>query len=167
VYGMKQAGRGAVWARRPFGGFPLGLAPVLIALLFLALASSGPYFPLFPLISLLFVFVFFVAPEIRRFVARGGLDSHGPLEVRLTPDRKEKELLRVLDRREEITAARAALETPLSIAEAERILTKLASGGHVEVRARGGTLVYALRAVDRYKAGSKEIGAGADAGSLG
>ena len=167
MYGMKQAGRGAVWTRRPFGRFPLGLAPVLIALGFLALASSGPYFPLFPLIPLLFVFVFFVAPGIRRFVARGGLDSHGPLEARLTPDRKEKELLRVLDRREEITAARAALETPLSIAEAERILTKLASGGHVEVRARDGTLVYALRAADRREAGPKKIRAGADVGLLG
>src|ERR671915_495547 len=78
-------------------------------------------------------------------------------EGRSDPDRQEKELLRALERHEEITAARVAMETSLSIAQAEEMLTKLASGGHVEVRARAGTLTYALHEADRSVAGPKEL----------
>jgi predicted ArsR family transcriptional regulator len=77
--------------------------------------------------------------------------------VRSDPDRREKELLRALERHEEITAARAAMETSLSIAQAEEMLAKLVSGGHVEVRARAGTLAYALHEADRRDAGPKEL----------
>jgi len=162
---MKPAGRGAVHARRPFGRFPLGFAPVLIILGILALASPGPYFPLFPLVPLFFLFVFFATPAMRRSVARGRMVSRGVVEVRPAPGDKEKELLRTLDRHEEITAARAALETSLSVAQAEEMLAKLASGGHVEVRARHGSLAYALRAIDRREVRSKEL-ASAEDGSL-
>lgn len=161
---MTREGRGALEARRPFGRFPLGFAPVLIVLGSLALASSGPYFPL---VLLLLVLVLLLAPGIRGSVAAGGLAPRGALEARLTPEGKEKELLRALERLEEITAARAALETPLSIAEAEGMLATLASAGHVEVRARDGTLAYALRAADRREAGPKKIAADPDVGSLG
>lgn len=56
----------------------------------------------------------------------------------------ERELLEVIERRGEITPARAALETSLSVEEAERKLSGLAEKGHLEVRAEGGRLVYAL-----------------------
>ncbi|QIN83973.1 hypothetical protein GBA63_15940 [Rubrobacter tropicus] len=141
-------GRRAVHFRRPPGRFPLGFAPVLILAGFLALASAGPYFPFVPLIPLFFV-LFFLTP-------RGGRPQGAP-EVRPARDGGEKELLRALERNEEITAARAALETTLSVAEAEKMLTKLAAGGHVEVRAREGHLTYALRFADRREVGPKDL----------
>jgi DNA-binding IclR family transcriptional regulator len=57
---------------------------------------------------------------------------------------KEKELLEALVRHGEITAARAALETSLSVAEAEEMLSGLASNGHVRLSATDGRLAYAL-----------------------
>ena len=161
MYEMRPAYRGAAYARRPFGRFPLGFVPFLVFLGFIALASSGPYSPFFPLIPLLLLFVFFVAPAIRRSAVRGGVGSRRTVEARASSDGGEKELLRALERHEEITAARAALETSLSVARAEEMLAKLASGGHVEVRVREGTLAYALRASDRREAPPKEL---ADAG---
>ena len=157
MYEMKPVGRGALYARRPFGRFPFGFAPVLVVLGFVALASSGSYFPFFPLVPLFFVLAFFVAPRLGRSVPRGSPRFGSVQEVRSDPDRREKELLRALERHEEITAARAAMETSLSIAQAEEMLAKLASGGHVEVRARAGTLAYALHAEDRREAGPKEL----------
>jgi len=57
---------------------------------------------------------------------------------------KEKELLRALREWGELTPTRAAIETSLSVAEADRMLRDLAEGGHLEVRVRGGALFYAL-----------------------
>ncbi|HZC19761.1 MAG TPA: hypothetical protein VE225_08610, partial [Rubrobacteraceae bacterium] len=64
---------------------------------------------------------------------------------------KERELLEALERYGEITPARAALETTLSVSEADRILSELAKNGHIEVRAREGRLEYALWEQDRRK----------------
>ena len=157
MYEMKPVGRGALYARRPFGRFPFGFAPVLVVLGFVALASSGSYFPFFPLVPLFFVLAFFVAPRLGRTLPRGSPRFGGVQEAQSDTDEREKELLRALERHEEITAARAAMETSLSIAQAEEMLAKLASGGHVEVRARAGTLTYALHEVDRSVAGPKEL----------
>lgn len=57
---------------------------------------------------------------------------------------KEKELLEAIRRRGSIGPAGAALETSLSVAEAEDVLSALASEGHIEVRAEGGRLRYYL-----------------------
>jgi hypothetical protein len=156
TYRMRPVGRSVAHVRRPWGRFPLGFAPVLVLFGFLALASAGPYFPFFPLIPLFFVLFFFAAPAIGRSAARGVKSRRAP-EVRSAGDDGEKELLRALERNEEITAARAALETSLNVAEAEKMLTKLANGGHLEVRAREGHLTYALRAADRREAQPKEL----------
>lgn len=56
----------------------------------------------------------------------------------------ERELLRVLRDRGELTPTRAAMETSLSVSEADRMLRELAENGHLEVRVRGGALLYAL-----------------------
>jgi hypothetical protein len=56
----------------------------------------------------------------------------------------ERELLRALQERGELTPARAAMETSLSVAEADKMLRELAENGHLEVRVRGGALFYAL-----------------------
>ena len=57
---------------------------------------------------------------------------------------KERELLEALRREGELTPARAAMETSLTVAEADKMLKELAEGGHLEVRVRGGGIFYAL-----------------------
>ncbi len=57
---------------------------------------------------------------------------------------KERELLVALREHGELTPARAAMETSLTVAEADGMLKELAEGGHLEVRVRGGGLFYAL-----------------------
>jgi len=56
----------------------------------------------------------------------------------------ERELLEALRERGELTPAEAAMDTSLSVAEADRMLQELAEGGHLEVRVRGGGLFYSL-----------------------
>ena len=57
---------------------------------------------------------------------------------------KERELLGALREHGELTPARAAMETSLTVSEADGMLKGLAEGGHLEVRVRGGSLSYAL-----------------------
>ena len=64
-------------------------------------------------------------------------------------ERKERELLKALERHEELTPAKAALETSLSVSEADRMLGELAKNGHIQVRAYEGRLGYALWDRDR------------------
>lgn len=56
----------------------------------------------------------------------------------------QRRLLEAIERRGELTAARAALETGLSVAEADEILFELANRGHLEVRVEGAKILYAL-----------------------
>ena len=56
----------------------------------------------------------------------------------------EKELLGALARRGALTAAGAALETSLTVEEADRMLSALAAKGHLEVRVARGRLLYSL-----------------------
>jgi hypothetical protein len=152
VYGpgrMGYAGRG--WGTGPRGGYGRRGVPVVglavgAAFLFFTVASLD-FFP--------FIFFFwwmipvFLVPAIGLSV-RGvaGLfeeRSRRPLDE----GRKEKELLEALARHGEISPARAALETSLSVAEADRMLSGLAKEGHVEVRAHEGRLGYALWEHDR------------------
>ena len=58
--------------------------------------------------------------------------------------RAQRELLEAIDRHGGITPARAALETTLTVAEADRMLSDLAKGGYLEVRVEGGKLLYGL-----------------------
>jgi capsular polysaccharide biosynthesis protein len=57
---------------------------------------------------------------------------------------KEQELLEALDRRGKLTAVEAALETSLSVEEANRMLFELAVRGHLEVTAEPGKLLYSF-----------------------
>ena len=75
------------------------------------------------------------------------LRGHAPLAAAVArPEGKhaERQLLEAIDRHGEITPARAALETTLTVAEADRMLSELAKGGHLEVRVEGGKLLYGL-----------------------
>jgi hypothetical protein len=121
---------------------------LLLLLALAALASAHAVLPLFPLLPLV---LFLVA--VRTVRLAGAWRGEPPAAGRTTGDPrqalpdgigKEKELLRALERGGEVTAARAALETSLSVAEAEEMLSGLAARGHVRVSANGGRLAYAL-----------------------
>jgi capsular polysaccharide biosynthesis protein len=57
---------------------------------------------------------------------------------------KEKELLEALGRRGKLTVAGVALETSLTVGEADRMLSALAAKGHLEVTVERGRLLYSL-----------------------
>ena len=61
------------------------------------------------------------------------------------PVNRERELLSAIrDNGGSITPAEAAMETSLTVREADRMLSELAGGGHLAVESRGGSLFYAL-----------------------
>jgi hypothetical protein len=64
--------------------------------------------------------------------------------VRVSEEERERQLLGAIRESGEISAAAAAARTSLTVAEADRRLSELAEHGHIEVRARGGAVFYAL-----------------------
>ena len=92
---------------------------------------------------LIFVFGWAIFPAFGVF-ARG---VAGLVESRSEPpaaNARERELLGALQRRGELTPAEAAMETSLTVNEADEMLENLAAKGHLEVRVRGGGLFYRL-----------------------
>ena len=92
---------------------------------------------------LIFVFGWMIFPAFGLLVRGIAGFSEGKTELPST-NNKERELLEALRREGELTPARAAMETTLSVSEADQMLKELAEGGHLEVRVRGGGLFYAL-----------------------
>ena len=143
MHSIDPGGRGPI--RRPFSTplLPLGLLLLVLAVL----ASLHAVFPFFPL---LLVALLFAARGSGRADAWRGDPNAVRMPVSGSPALpsggigKEKEVLRVLESRGEITAARAALETSPGVAEAKEVISRLANEGHVRVVAREGTLAYAL-----------------------
>jgi hypothetical protein len=129
---------------------PRFMITLVIGGLFL-LFVAGPAFHFFPLLFLIWAVPFILVPAFGA-VARG---LTGFSEARrqaggtVTEESKERELLEALARRGELSPALAALETSLTVAEADRMLSDLAESGHVEVKAHEGTLGYALWEQDR------------------
>ena len=144
MYAIDQELKASRTVRRPFPGAAVGLGFVLLLAL-AVMAAAHTVFPLFPL-----MLFFFASRRLGRVTAwRGGPPAIGtPMDGPPAPlpggISKEKELLEALERQGEITAARVALETSLSVAEAEEMLSGLANNGHVRVGANGGKLAYAL-----------------------
>ena len=105
---------------------------------------------------LIFIFCWIVFPALGAF-ARGvsGLVKSRQ-EERLPQNSKERKLLEALRDRGELTSAQAAVETSLSVREADEMLKELAEGGHLEVRVRGRALFYSLW--DYEKDGERGIG---------
>ena len=136
-------GRGAFLRPFPTPLLPLG---VLLFLAVTALASSHAVFPLFPalLVALFLSVRRFGRVGARRAVPGVAGPTDGPSVLPSGGVSRERELLLALERYGEITAARAALETSMGVAETEAMLDKLATNGHVRVIAREGTLAYAL-----------------------
>jgi hypothetical protein len=63
------------------------------------------------------------------------------------PPGAEKQLLVALARSRRLTPVEAAIETSLTVDEAEEFLSRLASRGHLQVERRDGALFYALPAL--------------------
>ena len=112
------------------------LIPVAIAgVLVLTLAQS--------LWWLIFVFGWMIFPAFGLLVRGIAGLSDGPDEPAVANIR-ERELLEALQRRGELTPAQAAMETSLTVNEADKMLEDLAAKGHLDVKVRGGGLFYGL-----------------------
>jgi hypothetical protein len=121
-------------------------AQVVTSLAVLApVALSGVFLVLFvPRLWWIFTTYFWVAFPALGLLTSGisGLGREGPLRV--SEQERERELLEAIRESGGISAAAAAARTSLSVAEADRRLRELAGNGHLEVRARGGAVFYAL-----------------------
>jgi hypothetical protein len=92
---------------------------------------------------LIFIFGWAVFPAFGVFV-RG---VAGLVDTRSEPpaaNARERELLQALQSKGELTPAQAAMETSLTVNEADEMLKDLAAKGHLDVRVRGGGLFYGL-----------------------
>jgi len=93
---------------------------------------------------LIFVFGWTIFPAFGLLVRGIAGLSEGSDPKSLPGNDGERELLGALREQGELTPAQAAMETSLTVAEADDMLKELANGGHLEVRVRGGGLFYAL-----------------------
>jgi hypothetical protein len=92
---------------------------------------------------LIFIFGWAVFPAFGVF-ARG---VAGLVDARSEPpaaNTRERELLEALHSSGELTPAQAAMETSLTVNEADEMLKDLAAKGHLDVKVRGGGLFYGL-----------------------
>ena len=105
---------------------------------------------------LIFIFGWAVFPAFGVF-ARG---VAGLVDTRSEPpaaNARERELLEALQSSGELTPAQAAMETSLTVNEADEMLKDLAAKGHLDVRVRGGGLFYGLWETDS-EAARKRLG---------
>ena len=132
----------------PYGGpFPQRFTAGLVIGVLLLLFVAGPGFHFLPFLFLIWAIPFFVVPAFAAFTR--GLAGLTASRTGGAKESKERELLEALARRGELSPALAALETSLTVDEANRMLSELAASGHVEVRAQEGRLGYALWEQDR------------------
>lgn len=103
---------------------------------------------------LIFVFGWMIFPAVGIF-ARGvaGLADAGASKP-LAGDR-ERELLEAL-RGGELSPAQAAMQTSLTVAEADEMLGELAGAGHLRVRVKGGGIFYSLWEIEPGEPGGRE-----------
>ena len=92
---------------------------------------------------LIFVFGWMIFPAFGLLVRGIAGLSEGPDEPAVA-NSGERELLEALQRRGELTPAQAAMETSLTVDEADKMLEDLAAKGHLDVKVRGGGLFYGL-----------------------
>ena len=92
---------------------------------------------------LIFIFGWAVFPAFGVFVrgVAGLVDTRSELPA---ANARERELLEALQSKGELTPAQAAMETSLTVNEADEMLKDLAAKGHLDVRVRGGGLFYGL-----------------------
>ena len=86
--------------------------------------------------------------RLAKLVGQAGVLGRRHRDYSIVERIKEKKLLRALGRRGKLTAVEAALETSLSVEEADRILSELAHNGHLKVTVEHGKLLYSFWAHD-------------------
>ena len=149
---MGYVGRGRRIAPHPGGQGRHGPSAVPVVGLVvggLFLFSMAGAFDFFPFFFLFWMIPFFLVPALGLTVRSVADLFEARAQEPADEGRKEKEILEALAQHGELTPARAALETSLGVAEADRLLSGLAKDGHIEVRAREGRLEYALWDADR------------------
>ena len=92
---------------------------------------------------LIFVFGWVLFPAFALLV-RGIAGLSEGTEQPAVANAGERELLEALQRRGELTPAQAAMETSLTVDQADKMLEDLAAKGHLDVKVRGGGLFYRL-----------------------
>jgi len=108
-------------------------------------ALSGVFLVVFvPQLWWIFTTYFWVAFPALGSLRQGLVGAIEERPSRVPARDAERELLAALKRHGKLTSALAAAETSLSVAEAGRRLGELANDGHLEVRAQGGAIFYAL-----------------------
>jgi len=112
------------------------LIPVAIAGVLVLTLAQGLWW-------LIFVFGRMIFPAFGLLVRGIAGLSDGPDEPAVA-DSGERELLEALQRRGELTPAQAAMETSLTVDQADKMLEDLAAKGHLDVKVRGGGLFYGL-----------------------
>ena len=142
-----QRGRSSIRDEAGSATSPLKVAVALapLTLLFITL-SVGPIFTgpppaslLLVLAAILVILPLLLLPVDRWLPAPRMVSNH-----RAKLGGSEKQLLLALRDLGGLTPVEAALETSLTVDEAEEILTRFADRGHLRVESRDGALVYAL-----------------------
>jgi hypothetical protein len=114
-------------------------------LVLLAVGLSGLFLVAFvPSVWWIFTTYFWVAFPALGLLTSGVAALGEGRPVRISEEERERELLEAIRESGEISAAAAAARTSLTVAEADRMLRELAENGHLDVRARGGAIYYAL-----------------------
>jgi hypothetical protein len=125
------------------------LIPVAIGGIVVLTLASGLWW-------LIFVFGWMIFPALGLLV-RGIAGLSDRPEQPPVANSRERELLEALQRRGELTPTQAAMETSLTVNEADKMLEDLAAKGHLDVKVRGGGLFYGLWETDS-EAVRREIG---------
>jgi hypothetical protein len=113
------------------------LIPVAVAGILVLTLAQGLWW-------LIFVFGWMIFPAFGLLVRGIAGLSEGHDEPAAVTNPGERELLEALQRRGELTPAQAAMETSLTVDEADKMLEDLAAKGHLNVKVRGGGLFYGL-----------------------
>jgi hypothetical protein len=136
---------------RALGGLAVGSVISLVVFLSVFLAVTNGSRDSFMELAFAFVMGLLALPSLR-MVANGasellGSETGGRGAGRLAASsakRQEQQVLEVIERHGAVTPARVAMETTLTVAEADKKLHELAEKGHLEVRVQGGKLAYSL-----------------------
>jgi hypothetical protein len=116
----------------PYLYFSLGIGFVIAAILVIMTANTAAA-------GLPFVIA------AAALLGKGLSDVRGQQRAVEAPVSKERELLSAIKANSgSITPAEAAMETSLTVGEADSMLSELAGKGHLAVRSRDGALFYAL-----------------------